>query len=293
MATRESDRLLCLPLVLTAIADAVAGYFVAALPDPNRIGLGRLALVAGTAAGLHLFGMVEDFLVKRRQDPLLKLDLACVPGYVPFVTAGIPLVLTAGLAGICAVALSAGALVMAIGAFATINFYNLTAKHRPAPISMALMGLFRLLVFGIGVAAAVGVPQPSLWGLSGPLWVRQGVSIFFATTIVTGYSIAAQRGYEVSTLPWRGVFVVTAGAGFIMIAFGATTTSSWFHAPVARVFALLLLPTLWPSRLWSPATITSRPEQYALFIPRMLFWFIVMDAAFLLDGLLLSPVFLK
>ena len=289
MSARGIYRILRLPLFTTAVADAVAGYFVARLPDLDRVEPYRVLLLAGVSTGLYLFGMVENDLADVRRDRRLAPDRPLVRGEVSVATAVVLLVLTAILAGACAVSLSAGALVLAIGAFAAINLYNLAAKRGPASVAMVMMGLCRLLNFGIGVAAASGVPHaitPDLFGPTGPLWARHGLAIFFATVIVTGYSIAARRGHTVSSRPWSAAFFAAAVAGFAMIAIQVGTGVGWFHAPLARVFAGLLLAALWPGALWSAAGAARRPEQYARFITRMLYWFIIMDAAFVLDRLL-------
>jgi len=289
MSARGIYRLLRLPLFTTAVVDAVAGYFVARLPDLDRIEPDRVLLVAGVSTGLYLFGMVENDVVDVRRDRRLDVDRPLVRGEVSLATAVVLLALTAILAGACAGGLSAGALVLAIGAFATINLYNLAAKHGPAMVAMTVMGLCRLLNFGVGVAAARGVPHalsPDLIGPAGPLWARHGMAIFFATFIVTGYSIAARRQQPLSSRPWSAAFFATAVAGFTMIAIQVGVPIPGFHAPVARVFAALLLAALWPGGLWSAAGPTRRPEQYERFIPRMLYWFIVMDAAFVVDRLL-------
>jgi len=289
MSARGIYRILRLPLFTTAVADAVAGYFVARLPDLDLVEPHRVLLVAGVSTGLYLFGMVENDLVDMRRDRRLAPDRPLVRGEVSPATAVVLLVLTAILAGACAVGLSAGALVLAIGAFATINLYNLAAKHGPSSVAMVVMGLCRLLNFGVGVAAARGVPHgitPDLIGLTAPLWVRHGVAIFFATFVVTGYSIAARRGYTMSSRPWSTAFFATALAGFAMIAIQVGAHVQGFDAPVARVFAGLLLAAMWPGGLWSAAGPARRPEQYGRFVPRMLYWFIVMDAAFVVDQLL-------
>jgi len=283
--------LLRLPLFVTAVADAVAGYFVALLPNLEHLDWHRVALLAGTSSGLYLYGMVENDLVDRRRDRLTDADRPLATGDVPVTAAVVLLVLTAALAGVCALGLRGGALVLAIGAFATINLYNLAAKHGPSSIAMMVMGLCRLLNFLIGVSTAVGFPDritPDLFGLSGPLWVRHGLALFFASAVVTGYSIAARRGYRMSSRPWMAAFFVTAVAGFTMIAVAVSTSFAWFHPPVARVFALLMLTALWPGGLWSSAGPERQPEQYAPFIPRMLYWFIVLDASFVADRWLMA-----
>ena len=129
--------------------------------------------------------------------------------------------------------------------------------------------------------------SPDLIGPAGPLWARHGLAIFFATFVVTGYSIAARRENTVSSRPWSAAFFAAAVAGFAMIAVQVGADVNWFHAPVARVFAVLLLAALWPGGLWSAAGAARRPEQYGRFVPRMLYWFIVMDAAFVLDHILI------
>ncbi len=291
MSLRGIARLLRLPLFLTAVADAVAGYFVAMLPDLARLDWHRVALLAGTSTGLYLYGMVENDLVDRRRDRLLEVGRPLAIGDVPVALAAVLLVLTAALAGVCAVRLSGGALVLAIGTFAAINLYNLGAKHGPSSVAMTVMGLCRLLNFLIGVSAAVGFPNqitPDLFALSGPLWVRHGLALFFAGAVVTGYSIAARRGYPVSTRPWMAAFFIAAVGGFTMIAVAVSISIKGFHPPVARVFALVLLTVLWPAGLWASTGPERQPEQYARFIPRMLYWLIVLDASFLADKWLMT-----
>jgi hypothetical protein len=195
------------------------------------------------------------------------------------------------LAAVCGVLVGRGALVVAIGTFAAINLYNLAAKRGPAYVAVMVMGLCRFLNFGIGVAAAVGVPHdigPDLLYLSGPLWVRHGLCLFFAGMVVTGYSICERHGVRVSTRPWSVAFVAAAVAGFAMIALSVSGKSPAFSAPVARVFAALLLAGLWPGGLWSAAGPAREARQYGPFIERMLYWLIAMDAAFVFDAWLMT-----
>jgi len=295
MSVRGISRLLRLPLFVTAAADALAGYFVAILPRLDAVSWQHVGLVAGTSTGLYFYGMVENDLVDRRRDRRLETGRPLATGTVAIPTAVILLVLSAALAAGCAAQLArtqrGGATVIAIGAFAAINLYNLAAKHGPSSVAMTVMGLCRAMNFGIGVAVAVGVPHnitPDLFGPSGPLWVRHGAALFFATFVVTGYSIAARREVSVSSRPWMVAFFAAALGGFGMIALAVSTAADWFQAPVARVFAALLLAAMWPGGLWSAAGPERRPEQYSRFIPRMLYWLILMDAAFVADQWLMT-----
>jgi len=289
MSLRGTARLLRLPLVTTAVADAAAGYMVALLPNLSRLSPARLGLLVGTSAGLYLFGMVENDLADRRRD--LGADRPLATGEVSVPWAAVLLVLTAVGAGACAVALRGGALVLAIGTFGAVNFYNLAAKRGPSWVAMTAMGLCRLLNYLVGVAVAIGLPRhitADLFGLSGPLWVRHAMAVFFATFVVTGYSIAARHGITVSTRPWRYAFYTSAVAGFAMIAVSVNEPAGSFEAPVARVFAAMLLASLWPGGLWSAAGPERKPEQYSRFVSRMLYWMIVMDAAFVADAWLMA-----
>jgi 4-hydroxybenzoate polyprenyltransferase len=276
------------------VADVVAGYTVAILPILGQFSWTRVGLLAGTSAGLYLFGMVENDLADVRRDRLLRVPRPLVTGEINVAAAVALLILTGGLAAVCAARLLGGALVLAILTFGAINLYNFGAKRGPSYVAMGVMGLCRLLNFGIGVAAAVGVPQPvgaDLFLPSGPLWVRQGLALFFATAVVTGYSISARADYTVSTRPWQAMFVAAVVGGFGMIALSTALYPPAeggvrFVAPVARVFAAMLLPALWPGGLWSAAGPQRRPEEYAPFTERALYWLIAMDAAFVLDGML-------
>jgi hypothetical protein len=306
MSLKGLSRILRLPLFVTAVADSVAGYTVAL--QPGQLGTFNwhvAALLAGTSTGLYLFGMVENDVADVRRDRLLKVPRPLVTSEIGFGSATILLILTTVLTGFCAVTLSGGALVLAIAAFVTINLYNLAAKRGPSYIAMAVMGLCRVLNFAIGVAAAGAAPRhigpefflptPSL------LWVRQGAALFFATAMVTGYSICARNRYSVSSRPWQAVFIVTIvlGIGFWMVApvLNAVTSfpsqghhalSMQFVPPMARVLALALLATLWPGGLWSPLGPERKPAEYGPFIERALYWFIVLDVAFVADGWLMS-----
>jgi 4-hydroxybenzoate polyprenyltransferase len=291
MSLRGISRLLRLPLFVTAVADVVAGYFVVVLPNVERLEWRRVALLAGTSTGLYLYGMVQNDLMDRRRDRLLQSGRPLVTGEVGVVTAVVLLVLMAVLAAACAVVLSGGALVLAIGTFVAINLYNLAAKQGSSFVAMTVMGLCRLLNFTMGVAAVAGVPRNitlDMFGPSGPLWIRHGLALFFAAAVVTGYSIAARRQYRVSSRPWMVAFYVTAVAGFGMIALSVTTSAAGFHAPLARVFALLLLAAMWPGGLWSSGGPEREPGQVEVFIPRMLYWLIVLDASFVADKWLMT-----
>ena len=297
MSLRGVWRILRLPLFITAVADVTAGYVIAVAPDWGKIEGSRLALLAGVSAGLYLFGMVQNDLVDLRRDRLLKVPRPLVTGEIGVAAAVVLLILAALLAGACASPLRGGALVLTILTFGAINLYNLGAKHGPTTIAMISMGLCRLLNFGIGVTAAIGTPRELEWNLLLPtastFWVRQGLALFFITMAVTGYSIAARRGIKVSTRPWQAAFAVSAAAGFVMIALSTTVASEEpdkvrFVAPVARVLAALLLPTLWPGGLWSAAGPERRPQEYEPFIPRALYWCIAMDVAFVLDRMIVG-----
>ena len=289
-------RILRLPLFVTAVADVTAGYTVAILCRGLAFDWRLVALLGGTSAGLYLFGMVQNDLVDIRRDRLLKVRRPLVTGELGIGAAVVLLILTGGLAAVCAVMLSVvthrgGALTLAIGTFAAINLYNLAAKRGPPHVATTVMGLCRFLNFGIGVAAAVGVPRHiglDLLHPSGPLWVRHGFALFFAAMVAAGYSICARRGKSVSTRPWSVAFVVAAAAGFGMIAISVAAESPAFAAPVARVFAALLLAGLWPGGLWSAAGPARKPRQYEAFIERMLYWLIAMDAAFVFDAWLMT-----
>ena len=297
MSLRGVYRILRLPLFLTAVVDIVAGYTVALLPRIERFDWTVAGLLAGTASGLYLFGMVENDVADVRRDRLLGVPRPLVTGDLGLGTAIVLMVLTAGLAAYCAARLGGGAVVLAFGAFAAINLYNLWAKHGPAYVAMPSMGFCRLLNFGVGVTAAIGVPREldlAMFLPTGPHWVRMGVSLFFATMVVTGYSICARRGSTVSTRPWLAAMVVTAIAGFAMIGLHSLSdamqvggSTSHFTPPVARVVAALILPLMWPGGLWGVAGMERKPAEYGPFIERMLYWFILMDVAFVIDGMLI------
>ena len=288
-------QILRLPLFVTVVADVLAGYTVAMLPHLERFNWHTAALLAGTSTGLYLFGMVMNDLVDIRRDRLLHVPRPLVTGDLGIAAVVGLLLATAGLAAACAVHLRGQALLLAITTFVTICFYNLAAKHGPAYIAMIVMGLARFFNFGIGASVVVGIPLGLGWGLlapSGPLWMRLGLAIFFATAAITGYSISERRQETVSSRPWLAVFVVTAVVGFILIALPTAWPAiqkgpTYFVPPVARVVAVLVLAMLWPGGL-RPATGNLRkPAEYAPFIQRALYWLILMDAAFVLDGLLI------
>jgi 4-hydroxybenzoate polyprenyltransferase len=292
-------QILRLPLFITAVADVLAGYAVGLLPHLHNWDWQIAGLLAGTASGLYLFGMVENDLVDVRRDRWLKVPRPLVTGEVNIPTAVVLLVLAAVLAGLCAATLKGGALVFALAAFGTINLYNLGAKHGPAYIAMTMMGLCRVLNFMIGVTAGIGVTRGLNTGLglllpSGPLWAKQALALFCITAVVTGYSIMARRKYTVTTRVWQAVFIITVAAGFAMIALSTLLPeypdSERWVAPIARVAALLLLAGLWPGGLWSATGPKREPAQYGAFIERALYWMILMDLAFVLDGLIISSV---
>lgn len=296
MSIKGVVRILRLPLVVTAMADSVAGYAVALLPHIERFDSGRAALLAGASAGLYLFGMVENDLADIRRDRLMKVPRPLVTGDLSVAWAVVLLVLAAALAAACSIILTGGALVVAIATFAAVNLYNLAAKRGPAYVAMTVMGLCRLLNFGMGVVATAGFPrhiEASLFFPTGPLWVRHGLALFFATAVITGYSICARAGDRVSSRPWQAAFVIAAAGGFAMIAASVLAPDEWLiagrrlYAPVARVLAAVLLASMWPGGLWAVTGPQRQPEEYAPFIERAIYWMLALDAAFLLDGLLI------
>jgi hypothetical protein len=295
MSLRGVVRILRLPLFLTAVADSVAGYTVALFShDIHRFDWPTVGLLAGASTGLYLFGMVQNDLVDIRRDRLLGIPRPLVTGQIRPATAGVLLILTAALAAVCAVRLSGGALLVAIGAFGIISLYNLGAKQGPAYVAMSVMGLARLANFGMGVAAGIGVPHhlgAEMFSPVGPLWVRHGLALFAITWIVTGYSICARLGQTVSTRPWRMVFFVGVGMGVLVVAWklllpAVQNGGAAITPPVLRVLAIVLLAGLWPGGLWSVAGPDRKPAEYAPFIERALYWIIAMDAAFVLDALM-------
>jgi 4-hydroxybenzoate polyprenyltransferase len=315
MATvRGYVRLLRLPLFITAAADAVAGYTVAWFGlrpnDQARTPWDPVlaALVAAVSTGLYLFGMVENDLADRERDRRLLSDRPLATGEAGVGGAVLLLIVTAALAGFCALGLfivqrddprRGAAPLMVIATFAVINLYNLSAKRGPPPVAMGVMGLARLMNFGIGVTAAIGVPMNVDWamlGPRGPFWVRHGLAIACTSVIATGYSISARRGYPVSTRPWQAVLLATVFAGLAMwmvvlplFAARAGTATTRLVPPLARVVALVVLALLWPGRLWSPMGPQRKPAEYAPFIERALYWLVLLDAAFVVDRIMLQP----
>jgi hypothetical protein len=60
----------------------------------------------------------------------------------------------------------------------------------------------------------------------------------------------------------------------------------YYIAPsMYRLAALLILPLLWPGGLWSTLGPQRKPEEYAPFIERAIYWLILLDLGFVLDGL--------
>jgi hypothetical protein len=304
MSARGVYQILRLPLFVTAVADVVAGYTVATLTRPHGDPLDwrLMLLLAGTSAGLYLFGMVENDLRDVRRDRLLKIPRPLVTGAMSVSGAVILLILTAALAAACASQLNGGAIFVTMATFAAINFYNLAAKFGPSPVCMTVMGLCRFLNFGIGVTAAIGFlqqPRPALLLPGGELWARQAVVLFFATAMISGYSICARHGFKVSTRPWQLVFIATIigsigmwmTANLLNTGGSAQTGDMAFHSrifpPLARAVALVILPLLWPGGLFSPLGRERKPEEYGKFIERTIYWMILLDAAFVLDALLL------
>lgn len=97
---RGRVRLLRLPLFVTAVADAAAGYTVALLSVGNLAAFdwGLVGVIAGTSTGLYLFGMVENDLVDVSRDRLLGAARPLVTGEAGVGTAVFFLVLTLVLA---------------------------------------------------------------------------------------------------------------------------------------------------------------------------------------------------
>ena len=293
-------RLLRLPLFVTPVADVTAAYLVTsfAAGTPEIIDGHVLLLLAGASAGLYLFGMVENDLVDVRRDRLLNVPRPLVTGEIGRPTAVAFLLATVALVACCAVRLPGAAVLAVVATFLLVNLYNLGAKRGPAYVAMPVMGLCRFVNYGIGVAAVIGVPRGiyhlELFGPTGPIWFRHAVALFFATAMITGYSILARRGHTVSTRPWQGVLVVICLAG-LAIWIGCRVLGGELPLqtilgrcaigapPVARILALLVLPTLWPGGLWAVTGPERRPDEYGRFIERGLYWLILLDAAFVLD----------
>jgi hypothetical protein len=285
-------RLLRLPLFITAVADILAGYLLGLMPNLRSFEWHTAALLAGTATGLYLFGMVQNDLVDVRRDRFLGVPRPLVVGQIGMPSAVILLMLTAALAAFCAYELKGAALLCAIGAFGAINLYNLGAKHGPAYVAMTVMGVCRVMNFLVGVMAATGHPVGLNTGVGlllpeGPLWAKEAAALFFITAIVTGYSILARRKMTVSSRPWQAVLVFTAIAGFLMVAVWTMMPnifSDLMMPPIARTAALIFLAFLWPGGLWSAAGPLRQPAEYGKFIERALYWYIVLDAAFVVDS---------
>ena len=292
-------RLLRLPLCVTAVVDVLAGYLVALAPNLGQASWRTMALLAGTSAGLYLFGMVQNDVVDVRRDRALKVPRPLVTGEVGWGAAIAFLVGTALLAAVCMAYLPPAAILPAVAAFGVINLYNLGAKGGPAYIAMTTMGACRLLNYAIGVTAAIGIPH--IWYYkwqfltpAGPLWVRHALALFFVTAMISGYSLSARRGYTVSTRPWQIVFIVVLLEGFGLMAlshvdfgkvFGHGNFDGIYISPlVARLFALLVLPVLWPGGLWSAMGTERKPQEYGRFIERTIYWMMLLDVAFVVDA---------
>ncbi len=284
-------RLLRVPLFVTAAADVLAGYTVASLGAGQALDPATMAALAVLSSALYLFGMAENDFVDRERDRLASEPRPLVTGQA---TSGMALLLMGVLvvgAVVASARLPGAAWLLAIATFGVINLYNLAAKKGPFHIAMIVMGLCRLLNVGIGITAAIGVPvgiDTRLAGLGGPLWFRHAMAVFFASFVATGYSILARRGERVSSRPWQLVFVVAVAAGLGMLIYGQAATGR-FHPPVARAFAALLLTVLWPGELWSVVDHHRGPRAYGPFVERMLYWMIAMDAAFVMDAMLVHP----
>ena len=297
-------RLLRLPLFVTAVVDVLAGYLVALAPDLGAASWRTMALLAGTSAGLYLFGMVQNDVVDVRRDRALKIPRPLVTGEAGWGTALALLIATAILAALCMAGLPPAAILPAVAAFGVINLYNLGAKYGPSYVAMSVMGACRLFNYGIGVAAAVGIPH--VWYYKwefltpvGPLWVRHALALFFATAMISGYSIAARRGLAMSTRPWQCVFLVVLLEGFGLMALRHVDLGKLFahgnfvglylSPVVARLFALLVLPVFWPGGLWSGVGSGRKPQEYGRFIERAIYWMMLLDVAFVVDALWMRP----
>jgi hypothetical protein len=287
-------RLLRLPLFVTAVVDVLAGYLVALAPDIGAASWRTMALLAGTSAGLYLFGMVQNDVVDVRRDRALKVPRPLVTGEAGWGAAIGLLIGTAVLAAVCLARLPPAAILPAVAAFGVINLYNLGAKYGPSYVAMSVMGACRLFNYGIGVTAAIGIPH--VWYYKwefltpvGPLWVRHALALFFVAAMISGYSLAARHGLTMSARPWQWVFVVVFLVGFGLMALPRVYACGDFGCghlspPVARLFALLLLPVLWPGGLWSALGPARKPQEYGRFIERTIYWMMLLDVAFVVDA---------
>lgn len=292
---RGTARLLRLPLFVTAVADALAAYGLALLAGGGTFQWRQAALLAATATGLYLFGMVQNDVVDVRRDRELGVPRPLVTGEARLPHAVFLMVATAAVAAGCAWILGEDVLIVAGVAFAMINSYNLAAKHGPASVAMPVMGLCRVANAAVGVVVAIGVPHvPDVAAGDIPMWAVHWIALLGVGAVASGYSIAARRRNVVSTRPWQVFLVVTVAATLGLLAFASWAgpqVRPWglvLHPPLFRGVAGVVLVLLWPGRLWSRLGTKREPDEYAPFIERLLYWLIVLDVAFVLDAAVAS-----
>ena len=147
-------RLLRFPLVFTAVANILAGYFLA--HGPGEIEIGRLLLAVLSSALLYTGGMILNDVfdaprdkARGRDRPIpsgrIRRDLAAALGFghlILGVAAAMPLGReTAGWAALCAVA---------------VLLYDGVARH-PAWLGVTMMSLSRVANVLIGIGAGGGI----------------------------------------------------------------------------------------------------------------------------------------
>ena len=258
-------QLVRLPLVFSAVADILMGYFVTVGELKYQLGL----LIAASCS-LYWAGMVlndvMDFDIDSEQRPERPLP----SGRIDRVWAkklGFGLLLL-GIAIACAVSLISGVLALTLA----VAIYLYDGPLKRTMVAPWLMGSCRMLNVLLGMSLTANLRQPDL------LLIGGGLGVYVAG--ITWFARSEAKESDVAQLRF-GFFVMA--TGIVMLAMFPTFT---------RRFVFLRDPILWPTLLvllmssvvrhcvraiWNPA-----PENVQAAVKHSLFTLIILDAAIVL-----------
>jgi hypothetical protein len=294
MLVRLSGRLLSLlqltrmALVFTAIADSACGLLLrwraagrGGDAMPGSIDWRQLLCIAAVSVGLYGFGMSLNDIIDHRRDRQLAAHRPLPSGRMGVVGAHVVCILLALLALAAAIYYSQQiprgwmSLVLVIGTFGLIGFYDFAGKYLVAP-GLLTLGLIRFC------HAAIPAPTtPLIWH---PLLLLNHVTIL--STVAYRWE---QKRPPLTAWHW---LLILGGLGMVDLSVVGLATWQRWRGGLSFASALWITPGLWLPLIAAGAfvllaayirlrsrSIRSAGQQLMLY---GLLWLIVYDAAFAL-----------
>lgn len=253
-------RLVRLPNVFTALADIIAGYFIATYGTSPQ--WGTFALLCGASAALYLSGMALNDYADRDEDARVRPERPIPSGAVtPRAALGVGLALM--LSGVVLAAIAGRAsLLCAIVVAIAVAGYDFLAKGRTLAGPLAL-GVCRFANMLLGMSAAYNAPHAldvltttRPWEMP---WLPALASGLYGAG-VTAFSAQEEEGKNRFALILGWVFCVLGLIAAVRIfyigppEYGYSKTG---FIPIAVLYAQLVLATLNLIRTGSPGAARS------------------------------------